>query len=210
MFLHVILPFLLVRGGRTEPGHAAPQANSAFLFARQLPADPQIQMPVLRSADERVSPSLARERGRCPGAGLAGGCLPYHRLAGRIADGPEFKPPSTLAHLPAMVINKSVYDSFLLKAKHMLANTDSFSPRNLKLPFAGFPGLPAHRRICFPQKAAAAPCSCRFNHFLLGVWGVFVCLFNHLLLCCAKLFLSASHSLLRPSACCYSWHPNQC
>lgn len=77
----------------------------------------------------------------------------------------------------------------------LAASTDSFSPSNFKLPFAGFPGLPAHRRICFLQKAAAAPCSCRFNHVLLGVGGcLFVCLFNHLLLCCAELFLSASHS----------------
>jgi len=31
------------------------------------------------------------------------------------------------------------------------ANTNSFSAGNLKLPFAGFPGLPAHRRICFTE-----------------------------------------------------------
>lgn len=77
----------------------------------------------------------------------------------------------------------------------LVANTDSVSSSNLKLTFAGFPGLPGHCRICFPQKASAAPCSCRFNNFLLGVGVVclFVC-FNHLLPCCAELFLSASHS----------------
>lgn len=92
----------------------------------------------------------------------------------------------------------------------LTASTDSFSPSNFKLPFAGFPGLPAHRRICFPQKAAAAPCSCRFNHVLLGVGG---CLFVCLIILCSVVLSSFSVPRTPPlssSACCYSWHPNQC
>lgn len=35
----------------------------------------------------------------------------------------EIKPPSTPAHLPAMLVNKIIYASFLRKVKHMLANS---------------------------------------------------------------------------------------
>lgn len=130
VFLLVILPFLLIEGGRTEPGHPTPQANSTFCSRnnfQQVPkskcqhsrvkCDPPLP-PHKRSADEQVSPPLACEKGGCPGPGLAGGHLPYHGFAGRTADGPETKPPSMPAHLLATVINKSAYATFLRKVKH--------------------------------------------------------------------------------------------
>lgn len=124
LLLLVVFYFLLVRGGHTEPGHAAPQANSAFCLHDNYQQIPKSKCQCSRvkwapmhkwSVDEQVSPSLACEKGCCSGPGLASGHLPYHGLAGRTADGPEIKPPSRPAHLPAIVVNKSTNASFLRK-----------------------------------------------------------------------------------------------
>lgn len=206
--LNIPLPRQTAAFVHATTSNRSPNPNASIQGLNETPPHPP---PHKRSADKQVSPPLACEKGGCPGPGLAGGHLPYHGFAGRIADGPETKPPSMPAHLLATVINKSAYASFLRKVKHMLANDwhrfifppvicwlprSASSPQNL---------LPTGGGCSFPACAALIISS-------LGVGGA-VCLFVCLIISCSVVPSSFSVPRTPPpcsSACCYSWHPNQC
>lgn len=139
-----------------------------------------------------ISPPLAHTRNsilaRAGYVPIAADELSGFSLGGRIADGSGNETSFHTSSSPCIFVDKIIHVASLRKVKHTLANTSSFPPSHCTHRFTGASALPALHSPRFPQKKAASPHWCSFNHFLLRV-GVrlFVCLLNHLLLCCAEL-----------------------
>lgn len=133
VFLLVILPILPVRGGHTEPGRAAPQANSAFRLRDNFQQVPKSKCQCSRvkwdplhkrSADEPVSPSLPlpvrRDAVLRQGWPVATGLTIARQAGSQMVRKSNLLPRQAIS-LPSSLI-KNTYASFLRKVKHMLAN----------------------------------------------------------------------------------------